>query len=857
MDNLDKAEQADIDLASSIPDSIIEAIYSGKYYLLVGAGISYGETDHKNRILPGAEALLKEIRAYYNLDDVELGLQQTVDILSDQSFNDKVKIDTFLTDRFSGCTSSWQSLILRLNWAMIFTLNIDDVLENSNLGFRKLRSYVWSDAYKVEKSSVQIIHIHGYVHHKPNPDFIFSTTQYAGAYEKNRTWHNIFRETFPNNPYIIIGSTLSNEYDLATAIKQLQSRVDNTLPTILVSPSLNPLVKQSIENKGIVVISATGEDFMQHLYGRYQNLEQSYKETDRQFDFSFSQQFDLIPNSPKLPKGHDFYSGHEPIIQDIKEDLDAKLENTTLLYKTIAIKYKDRLNSVGDGTHLYIIEGQPGSGKSTALLRVVNDLAVSGISCYLFKEPQDTDVDSIIGFCTDKNIVLAFDNVGSYRSSIQEIHSRLLNTPGKHYIIVVDRTASLRAFRAYLASNSLYEDFNSVYSNILEKDAKRIIEKVSEYGRLDRLLDYPPEKRVKVFVSKKLLVNAMYSLSYAKPHKDRMMSDFITLNSEIEKIIYVLTSALSSQGFRLPISWLSAYTGISQIQIDAIIRNINSSALRYQTGTESAIEIQSRVFAEDFMDSKNTEGSEYTEYKIVKFKALESFLTWISKYIDSRSPNFHSSYYRSSSRLLSYSLLSKWFNYDQVNELYKSLRPYWQDNARFWEQYALLSLTMSDYDHSIAYARQAVKIYTDAFTLNTLGLVLVKSSYSMYRAGASESLLLLREGIEYLMKSRESRRGDDYPYITFFSHIRQYARLLKGKDKWIIDELNSNFVEWMHSAKHHPMFSNPKSQENLRRIQLLWLRDISPRDKGDRSTPLSTKKSISHRKFRLKRDSKK
>jgi len=378
-----------------------------------------------------------------------------------------------------------------------------------------------------------------------------------------------------------------------------------------------------------------------------------------------------------------------------------------------------------------------------------------------------------------------------------------------------------------MSSNDYSEDGNYKFMNIEDKDAQRIVNKVNEFGRLDKLLDIDKSERARVFSSKRILVNAMYSLSYAKPHKERMMSEFIKLPSGIDKIIYTLCAGLYSQGFKLSFNWLSAFTNKSQIELEEIISKMDSSIIRYEKGEDPLLSFQSRSFAEDFMDSKNLEDSAYNEYKHVKIETVKSFLSWIVGYIDSRNPNFHSRYYRASSRLLSYSLLTKWFTSDEVEQLYKHLRSYWQDNARFWEQYALLSIHNFHYEEAIAYARQATKIYSDAFTLNTLGMVLMKSSYSYVSPGSDQSIALLKEGISYLHKSRESRRGDDYPYTTFFAHARQYLSQTNVNKKLVAEELNGYFLEWMYSARHHVMFNNPRSQHNLRNIQLNWIKELS------------------------------
>lgn len=389
------------ELDALISDEIIEAICNAQYHLLVGAGISFGESNKKGVKLPSGSDLLKDIRKDFTIDDDEMGLQQTFDVVSEENIHKKEAIRDYLKDRFSGCSHSWQKIIFDFNWSIIWSLNIDDVLENSVRDNINLRSYTWSDAYNTSKNSRQIIHMHGYVHHLPDSDFVFSTTEYANTVENQGTWHKIFSDTFPHEPYIIVGASMSNEFDLSSAISKLNVRVGSPLPTIIVSPGLNKYVERTLISKGILVIKCTGEEFFRYLYSRYESIVTKNIDDKREFDFLFSQQFDKVPSSHKIINGHDFYAGHEPTMNDILKSYDARLHLTDLTLKKILEDFTEDRQQ-GSLVRLYIIDENPGSGKTTALLRILKELSDKGISSYHFREPQEIDTASVIGFSKSK-----------------------------------------------------------------------------------------------------------------------------------------------------------------------------------------------------------------------------------------------------------------------------------------------------------------------------------------------------------------------------------------------------------------------------------------------------------------------
>ncbi|MFK7601152.1 hypothetical protein ACI3L1_02950 [Deinococcus sp. SM5_A1] len=581
-----------------------------------------------------------------------------------------------------------------------------------------------------------------------------------------------------------------------------------------------------MKKRKIITVKMTGEQFFDALKDKFDLELTEISHSSEEYAFSFGQQFEKVPRLLRMPENHDFFSGHEPVMQDISQGYDALLQETeSILEKSIADFGYDSQESESI-TRMYTLDGSPGSGKSTASARISFNLSHLGYEVFRFREPEEINIDDIVSYLENRNSFLFFDNVGSYRSSIQVIHSKLRETSGRHYIFIADRTRSLSPLRSYFLTNTIDEDYSAHYGELSLDDAGRIVDKISEFGRLDKLLEIKPSKRVETFRRKRSLINAMYSLSHAKPHKDRMLSEFLGLNDETQKVIYILCAALYSQGFKLSLSWLSALTNQSQTTIESIVNGIPSDLIRYETGSEHTVSTVNKVFAEDFMDRKNTSSPMYEEYRVAKEYTLIAFLKWLSKYVDSRHPDLDSRYYRASSRLLDFALLLKWFDTETVHKIYDELRPFWGSNARFWEQYAILALRDQYYDRAMAYARLATKIHEDGFTLNTLGMVLMKSSYEAVNVGEAKSKELLFEGISLLKKSQDAKRGADYPFITFFSHIRHYANKLNGNDPALLIELHTTFNEWILNAKHHPLFQSVESQEDLKKIQLEWFGDF-------------------------------
>ncbi|MFK7601151.1 SIR2 family protein [Deinococcus sp. SM5_A1] len=240
--------QGEADPLGFLNSYILESIRAGQYYLLIGAGASVGERNRLGLNLPLGDQLSDEIREYYGVGDEPMGLQRLTEVVKELFEEGKTPLEDYLTNRFFGCSYSWQTKIFEFTWAAIWSLNIDDVLENAAsaaIPRKRTKSFTWRDPYSNAPSDTQqIIHLHGYVNQMPKTNYIFSILEYANAISEKKTWHSIFSDTLPNRPYIIIGTKLADEFDLASAISRLAERLDDGQPTIFVSPGISPITEK-------------------------------------------------------------------------------------------------------------------------------------------------------------------------------------------------------------------------------------------------------------------------------------------------------------------------------------------------------------------------------------------------------------------------------------------------------------------------------------------------------------------------------------------------------------------------------------------------------------------------------------
>jgi hypothetical protein len=109
---------------------------------------------------------------------------------------------------------------------------------------------------------------------------------------------------------------------------------------------------------------------------------------------------------------------------------------------------------------------------------------------------------------------------------------------------------------------------------------------------------------------------------------------------------------------------------------------------------------------------------------------------------------------------------------DDVDDWYEDLESAYAWNARFWEQRALG--LRGHLDRAYSFARRAVSKSEDAFTLNTLGTVLMWRAVDKAPRSAGTRLQYWTEAVDALARSRDRGRNEfEHPYVTFFSYTAQ------------------------------------------------------------------------------------
>lgn len=807
---------------------ILLAIADGKYNLLLGAGFSIKAKNGFGEGLPGGMRLIEILKKEFDMEDVDYSLQalhETLVALGRKNRKGQ-NAEEFLKTFFSNCEPEWHGIAAAFNWSRIWTLNIDDLLERAisrDYNDLQARSYIWTDQYHDKvKNKLDIIHLHGYVKAETT-NFVFSISQYREAVALKQTWHSVFGDLLPNDPFIIIGSSLQNEFDFQDAIGKLQERKDTLHPTILVTMGLDKYQKEVLENKGIIILDTTAKNFFESIYDEYKVIK-SENNAPELASYSFASQFAALDKRVRLARYHDYYSGDEPSINDILDDLDCAFENTVKSYEILQkLMLDDEITRPIVGR----ISGLPGTGKTTALLRIGMVMNRSGFNSFYYRNLEDMDIDSILTYVKGKKLVLLFDNAGVFMPQIVSLVERLYEKKIKIAILYSDREKFSKLINERLRRRSFSEDILAEYNLVSNNDALKLYNMLDSKGRLGRLAGIRDENiRYKEFTRKKQLVNIMYALNHENGHRERMMSEFVNINNPKIKLVYIIACAMNSEGFKLTLPWISAFLKISQNDIIEGLENSEVTMIRVNKDRgQYYIGVKNRSFSQDFMRFHSKEVDSSGDYIELKYHVILHFLKWLSTHVDQKFYDNNSKYYQVTVRFLSYSLLRNWLSNSYVSEIYKELKTWWNNNARFWEQYALFHADVNEYPVAVSYANNALRRRSDGFTNNTVGKIMMERAYKNLSPGTPTSLESLIKGIEHLHISYEQDSVSKYQFPTFFSNAFKYITANSGK---IPEGLSDEMDAWFALSRNHFNNGDEKFESQINRYRNEWLRAQFP-----------------------------
>ncbi len=809
-------------------DAFRLSLTKGAYSLLLGSGVSLDSTNGDGESLQSASALARALC-------ILKGAPEATSLARVAALLDPEEVSRHITVPYSRCTPGPTiAPIGRYLWRRIYSFNVDDAIEalySTAHTQQSLTSINYCDPYytPLERSELPLIHLHGFVG-RPGEDYVFSVRDYARIMRENNPWMHVLSELISTEPFIISGTSLSEsdlEYYLSSR-SQTTPRRDRG-PSILVEPYPNVVTRADCDRHGLILVEATFSEFMNWVMGLVPAPPTVHDLTIPSAATKLIS--DSVGNSAKLrfftafesvvptdrqrsPEPTPFLYGRPPEWSDIQSAADIiRMPVTT--WTNAALARLQRPPQVDPGA--VIFSGDPGTGKTTFLMRLGYELARSGTPVFFKRSLANVDVEATREClrALPRRCVVVIDGLADHAQRIAE----LFDDPAvrsKSLLIASERVYRLGFVETVFGRTPDLDPQPLTEWSV--EDHRRLIERFREYGLVG---DSEAVRLPGAFASKiatdPVAVAVCRILSDFRPLAD--ITDSLWRDADITHRLPFLCVAIAeycrSGGvlYSMLQNVVSLKTNVGDLFAPSAALRLtpNPSDDDYVTTWNAAV-------AQVLLERIATREPELLRTAFIRLAA--SLAPLVNRQAIMR-------------RTAEARLAGRLFDVDTVitpllgplaEDFFVRVQQDWQWNSRYWEQRALLVLE-TDLESAVRYARHAVAIESHPFPLTTLGKVLLRRMESSTRPDADFS-----EAFDVLTRAIRSEvhrsRVTIHPYSTLFAGIVRYMELegpINGPMRQRIEQLMADAQD--------EFYRDAQLRDQIARVDMLL--NASPNSRGD------------------------
>jgi hypothetical protein len=479
---------------------LIDVLRDKSPILLLGAGFSCGAQDGENRpILIGKELareLFDKILSKASIDAGELeelrkhrdDLRQVcVDIYDESLVKER---DVLLIKRMSGChcpKDSFHHKIKKYPWSYIFSLNIDDLVENI-YGSKKISVQINGGYTQADNGSPVLLKLHGSVT-EPQKGFVFDSDEYTKFMASSNWLLTLFGTEYLMRDVIIIGSEFQED-DLRLILEKFRGMtgVTKDLNYFFVTPKIsNRSLRRKIETtSNMHHIEFTAQEFFDFIEKNVINVgEQRKRFRDYGMVFLDEKKREQLGNMSDVAN---LYLGEIPRYHDIFGDWDIRYPDLSdQVHKQIQSK---RISIVS----LY---GNPYVGKSCIAMRLLVDFLNEGYQACELKLDLSLNAptylriieDYLSSVNKDSRVAILLENCSILYDGIRNI-TKSCSPNVQKLVVVTTANTSDHNVKKYLFDNIPQWSEYYVTEKISHRYANNIYQKLSQKNHLNKLSAY-------------------------------------------------------------------------------------------------------------------------------------------------------------------------------------------------------------------------------------------------------------------------------------------------------------------------------------------------------------------------------
>ena len=777
-----------------------------KPILFIGAGFSCGALC-KGKELPIGEKLREEIfDIFYKTRRIsdeekqeveEMSLQELCKVIQREGRGTELK--KYLIDRFQNAMpnpdNAFHYLLCDYYWDKIYTLNIDDLVENI-YSVNNIEFVVQNEkTQKPFEDKRQIIKLHGCVNNSEE-GFIFSEDEYISSIANEDYRLKEFSQDCFSNDIIFLGTEF-NETDISVLIeKNKRAGFVKRNNFFFVSPKISYKLKTLIgSNENFYYIKFSTEDFLKFC----STLKKAGKSIDDQTrileQYGNFQNIDKYSSVPKTYESKLYY-GNKVTYYDIFDEWDVVYSKTA----TVINKALNYNKGVG---YIIAVFGKAFSGKTVVATRLLIELYNNGYCAYSYNCDGENELFAINEYfkkCKEiKKIAILIDDAAYLYGSI----AKLLNNLPEHiqsivFILVSNKKKHLsqkhELVGLYGCEWELKDDFD-------DKLPRKIYRKLADKERLGSLSALAQSQAIEKIKRSKQLVEFFYNHTHGTGFSDyfnKKMKDLLSSasNESIEVIKFLCV--LSKMG----------------------IHNVNQALVRLMYGNVETEELSDVVIGLDLTGSITLRCAESYDNFLFEMSSSErvrfiyNALVKISNMFREEGNNRWRTIYEQllKSRDLIYNLR---IEIKDVKDLFTKLEKFYSNTSYYWMQRGLLKQLDKEYDEADTFLNQALAIRPNSYQIRhaLAKNKLEKAVYICGKGSINEGDVLYEKGASELLTLLDSPRFSNnighsvHSYISMTLKYYQKRGKIIEKDRilemseYLVLSSKQSYDKWMRRCR--------------------------------------------------------
>lgn len=758
--------------------------------LFLGAGFSR-EAVCKGGIMPTGAELKDELFEKFVVDKVnekdkeqiqKYNLRELCDSIDSLLDNGKAERESFLTKRLRGVypnKKGFHKLLLKYPWKRIYTVNIDDLVENIyEDGGKEYRSISSRREVPERGEEMELIKLHGCVRNA-SEGYIFSKKEYNTLINQkvNLGLQEFTNELFSSNDIIFIGASMDEpdlEYYLQLyedmQVKRQKSKI------FFIEPEPNYACRQWADRLNAVIIEWNTEQFLEYVSGlnyKPERMEYARLILNRNMIYRLKDDVEIFEDT----YDSNIYQGFSCTWQDV-------FEHWTFEHGVYfgAQKELEKLLQEPSRNKCFCIYGSSFSGKSTLLKQ---------LGYYLFA--HDYEVLEYKGTYLNKKIIMNYikegdfdkyailiDNAAYHYPTIEQI---LKTTYSQKEVLIVcaSRTYYHGKKRYYLNGNCVQEYFCE--DSIKNDDAEKIYNTLNNKNALGTLYDLKEPERIIEIKRKKTVINLLLELTYGIGIRKKLQREMRSIqklpNMEEQLLLEVAIFNYADIEY-YPMELFAEKYGNAVMLTGA--QNYDISKLRiadYVKYDEQGISLKNSLFQDEII-------------KLQKEKLYQTIVELLLRI----APHVHEGY-RDIWTIIFQSLCNEKqlrtafkFSSAQQEDLLRKLNAKYEGISYYWLQRGLYEQSKGDYSKALSHLKKSQSIQPRSFKIqhaiarNYLKFANSQPNYSLAKSLFDKGERLMKELIysnEYYIEKAKPFSVNSY-VLEKVRHIERFNIKVTNKE---------------------------------------------------------------------------